>query len=281
MKPVMTLINSSTRRLLGLCLLALVPGTAFGAGEVMVYPTRVVFDSERRSAHVEIINAGRETTTYRIAFENKRMTEAGHFETLPPGTPGLYAADFVQFSPRQIVLAPGAAQIVRLYLRKPANLAAGEYRSHLAIKAVPPAAPARSAQPDDKGLRIELTPVFGVTIPVIVRQGTLSARAEIANLAFRNSRDKEPGLLRVQLHRTGNRSVYGDVTVHFAAARGGERVIGRAAGVAVYTPNTTRVLFVPLAESPEKLRGGALRVTYRTRPDEGGATLAEIKVPVR
>lgn len=284
MKLVTIIRNLSRQRWAGFIVLALLGmDTARAAGEVMVYPTRVVFEGGRRSAQVEVINAGSETVTYRVAFENKRMTEAGQFENIPVGTAGPYAESYVRFSPRQMTLAPGASQIVRLYLRKPSALPIGEYRSHLAIRAVPLAKPIRASTSatEDKTLHIQLTPVFGVTLPVIVRQGALDARVDIASLSLRNSTDRNPGWLRVQLRRTGNRSVYGDIAVRFTSPNGTESVIGRAGGVAVYTPNATRTLFVPLTKRPQDLHGGRLRVTYRAQPEEGGATLAETAVRVR
>ena len=46
--------------------------------------------------------------------------------------PGEHFADgMLSWSPRQITLQPGTAQVVRLMVRKPEGLAEGEYRSHL------------------------------------------------------------------------------------------------------------------------------------------------------
>ena len=83
-------------------------------------------------------------------------------------------------------------------------------------------------------------------------------------------------MLTLQFERTGNSSVYGDLAVAFTPQGGAEQVIGRAAGIAVYNPNLLRRAKMSLQPAPGiVLARGALRVTYRERPEAGGALLAE------
>ncbi|MEX1215792.1 hypothetical protein [Saccharospirillum sp.] len=82
---------------------------------------------------------------------------------------------------------------------------------------------------------------------------------------------QQAGGLLIRLTRDGNRSTYGNVTVFFTPSGGGdEQVIGRANGVAVYTPNRVRTLEVPLTLAPATLQGGSLRVLYRQKAEDGG-----------
>ena len=167
------------------CFLVLLAGLspqssrAQGAGDLVVTPTRVVFEDRTRNAQVTLSNRGAATATFRISLVDMEMTETGEMRQVE-GSPQSSAASLVRFAPRQIDIAPGAHQVVRLSLRKPADLADGEYRSHMFFRAVPPQSVGRSVADDtalqDNELQIQLIPIYGITIPVIVRQGQLQER---------------------------------------------------------------------------------------------------------
>lgn len=109
------------------------------AGELMVHPTRVVFDGNTRTAQIDVINSGTETMTYRISLIRRRMTDTGEFVPVESAhEQERFADEMIRYSPRQVVIPPGGTQAVRLQLRKPANLEDGEYRSHLLFQALPP-----------------------------------------------------------------------------------------------------------------------------------------------
>ncbi|HEX2121946.1 MAG TPA: molecular chaperone, partial [Thermoanaerobaculia bacterium] len=59
--------------------LALLSLRAEAGGELMVHPTRVVFEGNTRTAQLDLINSGTEAMTYRIAVVNRRMSETGDF----------------------------------------------------------------------------------------------------------------------------------------------------------------------------------------------------------
>ena len=63
------------------------------------------------------------------------------------------------------------------------------------FRAIPPANPVvqHAASEPAKGLRFQLTPVYGVTIPVIVRLGNLQAQAGIANVHL-DKKDGKPAV---------------------------------------------------------------------------------------
>lgn len=247
------------------------------AGELMVHPTRLVFDGTTRTAQVDVINSGTETMTYRISVIRRRMTDTGDFVTVDEPVAGeRFADEMIRYSPRQVVLPPGGAQAVRLQIRKPAGLEDGEYRAHLLFQALPPAESRAAADvpaAESKDLEIRLHAVYSVSIPVIVRHGTTAAEVAIRDVAVRDD------AVTFTLARTGTRSVYGDLVVSLRGARGAERVIARANGVAVYTPNATRRVRMPLPAG--SLAGGELHVAFAERRDQAGRIAAESRIPVR
>jgi P pilus assembly chaperone PapD len=263
--------------------LLLLPQVALA--DLMLFPTRVVFEKNQRTTQVDLVNNGAEAATYRISLVNRRMSESG--ELLPADSPldgELFASDMVQFSPRQVTLQPGTSQTVRVMVRKPAELAAGEYRSHLNFQRMPEAKGATSVEAaagDRKEIGIVLTALVGASIPVIVRHDATSAAVSLSHLELQASAAGAPALLALQFDRTGNRSVYGDLAVSFTPRGGAQQVVARAAGVAVYSPNALRR--AKLALQPPAglaLAHGTLHVAYRERPEAGGALLAEAELAV-
>lgn len=257
-------------------------GAVEASGQLMVAPTRVVFDDRTRSAQVTLVNTGAEQATFRIEFVRRRMRADGGFEEiLQPRDGERFADEMVRFSPRQVTLAPGQSQVVRLLLRKPAALDAGEYRSHLLFRSVPELGGGIEAldRTDNREISIQLVPVLAISIPVIVRHGATHAQAALSGAEL--IAGPAPAL-RVGIARSGNRSLFGDLQVIHFADSGERRVLGQANGVAVYTPLEKREFRLPLYLPPEvSLDAGRLQVVYRARPEEGGAVLAQHELSLR
>jgi P pilus assembly chaperone PapD len=277
----MSLFFSGARLLLGaLFLLLAVPAMA----DLMVYPTRVVFEKNQRAAQLELINNGQESATYRISIVNRRMNEIGEFSPVDTPLAGeLFAEELLRYSPRQVVLAPGAGQTIRISLRKPAGLPEGEYRSHLQFDRVPPAGGASSmgpasAQPGEVG--VQLRALIGVSIPLIVRHGETKADLALTGLQLlKPAIAGQPPLAAAVLNRSGNRSIYGDLGASFTPRGGAPQELGKAAGVAVYTPNPLRRVKLELRPPAGLvLAGGTLRLSFRERPEAGGKLLAEAAI---
>ena len=251
--------------------------------DLMVAPTRIVFDKNQRAAQLDLINSGAETATYRISLVNRRMSETGEFSAIDSAGPGeQFAGELLRYSPRQVVLAPGVGQTVRLSLRKPADLPAGEYRSHLIFEKIAAAKGSTSIETPDAPtgeVSLQLTMLAGLSIPVIVRHGETAANVTLAGLELLKPVGGQPATLAMVLQRSGNRSVYGDLGAMFTPQGGAAQEVGKAGGVAVYTPNPLRR--VKLALQPPAglvLAHGTLRVTFRDRPEAGGKLMAEAAI---
>lgn len=247
--------------------------------DLMLHPTRVVFEGNRRAAQFEVINRGDSTEVYRISIARKRMSDTGEFVIVDAPMPGeQFVDDFIRYSPRQVELAPGASQAVRLMLRKPADLAAGEYRSHLVFERIRDVDATSGTRNTSAGadLEIQLVPLVNVSVPLIVRHGETSATVSVTDLRLETSAAGEPALL-LTLRRSGNRSAYGDVVAYFTpnSKRGAQQIVARVGGVAVYAPNALRHARLALSAPRTPLPAGTLRVTYQERPEHGGKLLAE------
>lgn len=242
-----------------------------GPGDLLVSPVRVIFQGRNQVAELTLVNKGDKPATYRISFENRRMNTDGSFVPIDEAENGeLFAEKLVRFAPRRIQLPPNQPQTVRLMARKPSDLADGEYRSHLHLAAVPDDAGSSSIERtagDDEEISITLTPIYGVTIPIIVRHGTLESSAQITS-ADVESKEDGSGVISLMLERQGNRSLYGDFDVKVA---GIDTTVLRKRGIALYTPNTQREVKIDLPiEVFAALRGKSIEVVFNDKSQ--GAT---------
>jgi hypothetical protein len=252
------------------------------AAELLVAPTRVVLTPETRSSELVLVNKGTEAAAFRIALENRRMREDGSLEDAATPAPGeLFADDKLRYSPRQLVLEPGARQVVRIMTSAPADLAPGEYRSHLRLMSAPVSAGAAAvagptgAAATDNSFSIELVAIRSITIPVILRVGSLAASVTMDGAALAAD---APDQLVVRLTRSGSRSTYGDVSL---TPEGAKEPAWLVRGVAIYVPNTARDVIVPLPpEARERLAGKRVRIDYTSTdagaPAEAGKLLASL-----
>jgi hypothetical protein len=246
------------------------------AADLMLHPTRIVFEKNQRAAQIELINNGSEPATYRISLVNRRMTENGDFVAADTALPGeLFAEPMLRFAPRQVTLEPGTAQTVRVMLRLPADLAEGEYRSHLQFDKLPEVGGESSIETlaaPAGGIAVRLKALIGAAMPVIVRHGEGSASVSMTNLAL----EKNGAQLALRFERSGTHSVYGDLSVDFTPDGGVETNLARVGGVAVYSPNPVRNAHLPLTlPRGMALTHGVLQVSYRERPESGGRVLAQ------
>jgi len=250
-----------------------------GIGDLLVAPTRIVLDG-RKGAEVILNNIGEEPATYRVSVEFRRMTEdGGLMDVAQPTATDQKAADMIVYAPRKIVLAPHEPQAIRIRAIPPAGLADGEYRVHLLFRAIPPATPvvqAAAAQDQEKGLRFQLTPVYGVTIPVIVRLGNLQASAQIENVRLERKGDKS--LIDLDIARSGQRSTFGEVRVFKAGVKA---PVALQKAIAVYTEIGVRHVSVPIADDYKGDISGPVTVQYVETFDDGSHVLAETQATLR
>lgn len=263
--------------------LALPSAPALAVGNVMVSPTRVIMTGNQRSTVLSVVNTGSEAATYRISLVFRRMTPAGELENITaPNEVEQLAAKMVRFTPRQVTLAPGVTQSVHVQIRKPAELAAGEYRVHMLFLEVPPEETAGASVSalngqKPKDVAIKLTQVYGVSIPLIMRHGDTAAHVSFSGLQLQPAaKPGERPLLAMEVHRDGNRSVYGECDATFIGKDGTETPIGHMNNVAIYTPLAQRPMRMALdVPSGLSLRQGRVRVSFKETSPPSDKPLGE------
>lgn len=254
---------------------------------------RIIFEGSKRAEFIIVINDKNEEETYRLGWRNFRMTEDGltditDTEEIPEGIKT--AQDMVRFAPRRFTIPPRSSQQVRLILRRPGDLADGEYRSHLWIQ---PEAKVEELKNEiieynktrkSKKAEVRLSMMTGATMPVIVRKGNLSAAVSVEKLTA--VRDKEdPRFIEVAttLLRDGDKSVYGDLE-YVCNPDSGPYILTLIRGLAIYTETNKKnykVRAKPQANESVPCRNVLLR--YIATDGLGGdrrSVLAEMKTQV-
>jgi hypothetical protein len=168
-----------------------------------------------------------------------------------------------------------------MQLSRAEKLSSGEYRSHIYFRAVPkekPLGETDASKDTSSGVSIRLLPVFGITIPVIIRVGQNNGKVELTNLGFEMVKDTVPRIKMI-FKRSGNMSVYGDISVDHISAQGKVTRVGLIKGIAVYTPLKDRGFQFNL----NKVEGmdwhsGKLHVVYQSPADVRIVKLAEAEV---
>jgi hypothetical protein len=246
-------------------LLLLMPFIASAQGDLLITPHRVVLEGNKQIEEIVVANIGQDTAFYSISLIEYRMTDDGSLEEITEPMSGQkFASPILRYFPRSIELAPNESQVVRIQVRRRPGLEEGEYRSHLYFRAIPKEEPLgnKTAATDSTGIGIRLIPIYGISIPVIVRIGNLSASCTIGELALEQKEEGSP-VLKLVLNRQGTKSVYGDLTVDYVSPTGERINVGKVRGIAVYTPNTVRRFSMPLTV-PEgvNLNNGKLVVHF-------------------
>jgi len=250
--------------------------------DLMVSPTRAVLDERNRSTQITLLNTTSETRTYQIEWQELRQTEIGTYEVIrEPGPQFHIASPMLRHSPRRVTIAPGSYQRIRLRLRAPADLADGEYRSHLLMK--------RVANSDVQGLNmsggspgekmsIQFHVNLSFSIPVIVRKGLPSNENAVTSVTMAEddtrSGEKKPSMM-VQLSHKGVFSSFGSVLIYMQAQTDAEvETIGMANNVALFRETSSRKIAVPLQVTTIPT-GALIKVEYRGREEYEGQLLGE------
>ena len=267
--------------LAGLLLACIFPSRLRAQGNLLLTPQRVVFEGSKRIEELNLANVGKDTARYLISLFNLRMKEDGSFEEIiEPDTGQRFADKWVRFFPHSVILGPGESQTVKIQLIKPSGMEPGEYRSHIYFRAIPEQQPlGEKEKTQDTAISVRLIPIFGISVPLIIRVGAANTQTSLSDLSLDRGKDTA-FILNIVFHRTGNTSVYGDLSVYFIPVQGKTIQVGTIRGIAVYTPNTLRRFRMQLENIQDiNYHSGKLQVVYATPPsDHKSTTIAEAEL---
>jgi P pilus assembly chaperone PapD len=255
-----------------------------------ITPKRLILDKGNRSGSVYIFNQGTVPATFDISLVERVMLPSGEIKALaeartepelqPIASKLASAQNLLVATPRRVTLAPGKGQTIRVRATPPAD-ASGEYRTHLTVTTVPPRDAGITADQAQAGvpgqLSFQITSVFGLSIPVIVRPGAADVRGEIENMRLAYADISPDGVsspvrtpvVRFDVRRVGANSLFGNVAVQGAR---GKDPIGLARGIGVYPEIDRRSIQIPLRRAPSA--GEKLEIIYTDDDSSPGRVIA-------
>jgi fimbrial chaperone protein len=260
--------------LVGVFLMSAAPASA----EMLISPTRVLLDDNRKTATLTLRNTSGGPRTYRLQWEEKRANAQGGYVAVESGESWPAASAMVRLSPRQVTVGPGENQTVRLSWRPPANLAPGEYRSHLLLKVISDVSePTGVVEPKSatEGIGIQLFMQMSFSIPVVVRHGTEPPRVTLRDVQVLPAKQKQGTSLALTLERAGAASSFGRLVVEMQKnAASPVELIGEYREFSIFHEVDRRVVRLPLRNT--QIPAGAwIRVAYEGRHEYDGVLWAE------
>jgi hypothetical protein len=252
-------------------------------GDLLITPKRVVFENNKQKEELNLVNIGKDTATYSISFVQYIMKEDGSLAIIEKSdSTQMFADPYLRVFPRTITLAPKEPQVISLQCRRNTNMVTGEYRSHLYFRSEKNNKPlgTESVGDDTSKLKIQLIPVFGLSIPVIIRNGAVVANGGLTDLKLQTASDLSQ-ILNVTITRTGNSSIYGDLIVQFFPIEGKPIEIGRLNSIGVYTNINKRHVSIKLKNiANNKLTSGKLKVQYISQNEKNTIVYAQEELKI-
>ncbi|MFT5254268.1 MAG: hypothetical protein ACI87N_003336 [Flavobacteriales bacterium] len=237
-------------------------------GELMVYPKRITFDGiKNRVQVVNLGNTSKDTVTYRLSHKEIKMDKYGKFSTIEqPEDNQFFASPYLRYYPRTITLAPSEWQRVKIQLIKSSELKEGEYRSHLYFQPIAKSKLLQNHTTTMKTLKtkeksvVAIKALIGISIANIITVGPSNTAVTLSNLTL-----LPPNVLALDINRSGNQSVYGELNVNHISLEGIRTNIAEIRGYAVYTPGNLRKTKIKLkTDVSVDYTNGKLQVTYTT-----------------
>jgi hypothetical protein len=247
-------------------------------GDLVISPTCVMFEGNKQKEELNLVNMGKDSAIYSISFVQYNMKEDGNYVIIEkPDSGQMFADPYLRVFPRKVTLAPGESQVIMLQCRRKPNMLAGEYRSHLYFRSeqnYKPLGMNNSAR-DTTQISVQLIPVFGISIPVIIRSGIVDVSATLTDLKLENRQDTIQ-CLNITINRIGNVSIDGCIIIKYITTQGLSYEIGTVKNVRVYTNINKRNIVVKLNNtSGKKLTNGKLKVQFVSSDEKKVVVYAE------
>lgn len=234
--------------------------SATANANILITPTRIVFEDRDRFSVVTLVNNGDTVKSYEMDWVHFSVDGNGEVTMQMEKTGGGFdLSEHIVFSPRRVTLEPGAKQKIRLALRRPETIPDGDYSVHFRFHALPD--PVLVLEPgQEKKMEASIKINVSYTIPVVLRVGEARVTADIGQI---NMSRNNTGALDINIPVTRSDSPYavlGWLKV-FHETTNGEELVGEISNAHIFTEMSRRDFVVPLKK--ELSGGGRLRIVLR------------------
>ena len=256
-----------------LCGLFFVLFSQYATANLLISPTRVSFDERQRSAKVTVIISSDEYRTYRVVWSEKLALPAGGYQTLSePVARSL--SPMTRLSPKQIRLAPGERQTIKIAIRKPKNLAKGEYRSHLLFQALPNEV--KSTKP---GIKVNM--IMSFSIPVVYREQGEQPNVKIRDVKLVEDSINKKLSLAVKLTESQGFSSYGRLSAYATNTAGKQEKIAEIGNLSLYPEVNETTAYLALFTDKKLPKKGPIEIKYEGADEYEGIVFDSYSFAIR
>lgn len=251
------------------------------SANLLVSPTRVVFEGRERTEDIVLINTTSNERSYRIEWSEKAVNERGKYIAPTKILPDYAASEYIRFAPRQVTLQPGERQVVKLMLRRKNSMDLPEYRSHITFTALPLRETETETETEStqQGASFKINVLTSYSVPVMVRTAAPDIKVEIDNISIKKMANGNP-VIQVTLSKTGLFSANGSFYVYFQGTEEqGERKVGILNGVNFFHEASVLRLELPWQDYTGPTTG-TLRAEYVGKDELAGTTLANFAITI-
>jgi len=241
--------------------------------DLLISPTRISFDERQRTAKVSVINTGKEYKTYRVVWSEKQSTPTGGYITLPEAT-ATSLSPMTRLSPKQMRLAPGEKQTVKIAIRKPKDLAPGEYRSHLLFQALP-------NENSKTNSSIKINMIMSYSIPVVLRESAEVPKVTIEHAKVITNPDNQRMQFKLKVNRNTGFSSYGKLSAYFKSdANSAAEKIAEIGNLSIYSDVDSADVTLSLFSDKVITQPGVIEFKYTGADEYSDVTFAEHTFPI-
>lgn len=243
------------------CMVFLSQFASIAKADMLLMPLRVYFKDGERMKALTALNNGSVQAIYRLSFEHKKQLPNGNYLNLTsPLDPNYDPAQWLVYSPRQVDLPPQGKQAIKISLRRPADLPAGEYRVHGVLERIARETIEGRGEGAVTGMMINV----GFAVPIIIRVGKYDTTAEVQTVELLPPDPKASNpVSRVELtvQRQGKYSSAGRIEMYWTPPGGGSEIrVNKENSLIIYPEVDVRKVTYSL---DRMIQGGSLRVLYR------------------
>lgn len=240
--------------------------TAPAHADLLITPLQVVIEGRERKAEVVLVNTSANTNTYRLIWRQLTQVEGlgGYVEVSEEDRKTrLDVEDFVVYTPRQITLGPNEKQTIRLAVRRPKDLAEGEYKSHLKFSIVPTLSVKAEVENDvgDQETGFGAKVFASYSIPIIYRVGDYDMDIELGQPELVKNEKTSTVSIKLPVSRSGKHGVVGLLEAFFKPDGGEEITLGVLSGSSL-SPEISNRTFTIITRQPS-LPSGELRIVFK------------------
>ena len=263
-----------------LCIAVFMGGAALAEPMMFISPLRVEIKPGEDTAVVTVTNKASQTKYYKAVLSDQVM--AADTTTSEVETFTYSAKKMLRFMPRRFEVAPGQRRVIRIMARRPADLADGDYHTHMLFEedletrnAQRAAAAASGTTVPDGSVKFQVEATYSVAIPVVVQQGTISGSIALGAVRYDATAANGQPALVAEFARRGNAEASGYLT----ATANGEPAIDKRL-LRLYREVDDYRVVLPL--NPKAVQSGQtikVRLADSFSPEAAVIGQADVQIP--